>query len=426
MAQKKFLNWFGQEKKFINKKMPPKIAQIPIKKDEDATYRYKMPRLTSRKLSSGNGVKTSIINSAEIAKAIGRTQALLTQWFGYHLACQARINPTSSQIVLNGDHPVKKLQDSIYEFIDNFILCPCCSNPETTMDKKGNQLILHCHSCGHSDPACQNGRPNYIQKTYDWILSHLQSEQTKGENVTQRAHGRLDEIDEFQKQKADEQNDGSTGIEINVDELKKIEAEIVAKNTKQPEKPTEEEENAYFEKFGKQLVGEETDLEIFEEFNSMADRGGWNAPTRCSIIINYLFKCPPEEILNVMMDRRAFLIRILNDDDIQKDFQNLVANYIEKTEPKLFTSAPVIWHFMYENEIIEETAFNNWYAHPSKRFEKPDKAKALRDLLIPFKDWLKNAELEPDPEDFDDEEPAAPEQEEAAEKIEDKSYIDDI
>ncbi|EAY04823.1 Domain found in IF2B/IF5 family protein [Trichomonas vaginalis G3] len=405
--------------------MPPKVAQIPIKKDEDSTYRYKMPRLTPRKLSSGNGVKTSIINSADIAKAIGRTQALLTQWFGYALACQARINPSSSQIIMNGDHPAKKLQDSLYEFIDNFILCPHCLNPETTMEKKGSQLILVCHACGHSDPACVGSHATYIQKTLDWILSHIQSEQTKGQNVTQRAHGRLDEIDEYEKQKANEQNEATTGVEINVEEFKKIEAELDAQNQKAVERPTEAEENAYFEKFGKQLVGEETDAEIFEEFNSMAERGGWNSPTRCAIIFEYLFRGEPTEILNSIEDRRGFIIRVLNEDGIQKDFQTAMASFIEKKVPELFTSAPVIWHCMYNNEIIEDSAFLAWYtARPSKRFEDPEKAKKLREMLAPFKTWIETAEIEPEPEEDVKEEEEKPE--EKAEDKKDDINIDDI
>jgi len=38
----------------------------------DAFYRYKMPRLMAKVEGKGNGIKTVIVNMAEVAKAIGR------------------------------------------------------------------------------------------------------------------------------------------------------------------------------------------------------------------------------------------------------------------------------------------------------------------------------------------------------------------
>lgn len=38
----------------------------------DAFYRYKMPRLQAKVEGKGNGIKTVIVNMADVAKAIGR------------------------------------------------------------------------------------------------------------------------------------------------------------------------------------------------------------------------------------------------------------------------------------------------------------------------------------------------------------------
>ncbi len=40
--------------------------------NEDPTYRYKMPRLVARIEGRGNGIKTVIVNMADIATAINR------------------------------------------------------------------------------------------------------------------------------------------------------------------------------------------------------------------------------------------------------------------------------------------------------------------------------------------------------------------
>jgi len=402
--------------------MPPKAPQIPIKKDEDATYRYKMPRLTSSRLSSGNGVKTSIINSSEICKAISRTQLCLTQWFGYSLAVQSRINPTSGQIVLNGDHPPKKLLDSLYEFIDNFILCPNCSNPETTMDKKNNGLVLHCAACGHTEPA-GGSKSAYVQRTTDWILSHLVTEQRQPQNVTQRGKGRIDEIDEFQR--TAEADGSGSGVSINCEELEAISKELDRQTVTKVEKLSQKEESDYLDSLPSKIHGDDADDVVFYEFQKIAERGGWNTPTRVAIIIDSLLKDHELEILDVIIQRRGFLIRFLDEEGIQKDFLNALAKFVEVTKPELMTSACVIWHKLFDNEIVEEPALRGWEARPSKRFETTAKAAELRAILKPFYSWLDTAEVEKD--EFDDPNPDSQDEavEEDGDKV-DQDFVDDI
>lgn len=54
----------------------------------DIFYRYKMPRLQAKVEGKGNGIKTVLVNMAEVARAIGRPATYPTKYFGCELGAQ--------------------------------------------------------------------------------------------------------------------------------------------------------------------------------------------------------------------------------------------------------------------------------------------------------------------------------------------------
>lgn len=58
----------------------------------DIFYRYKMPRITAKVEGKGNGIKTVIVNMAEVAKAIGRPATYPTKYFGCELGAQTQFD----------------------------------------------------------------------------------------------------------------------------------------------------------------------------------------------------------------------------------------------------------------------------------------------------------------------------------------------
>lgn len=82
----------------------------------DAFYRYKMPRLMAKVEGKGNGIKTVIVNMAEVAKALGRPPTYPTKYFGCELGAQTQFDKNERYIV-NGSHDASKLQDLLDGFI---------------------------------------------------------------------------------------------------------------------------------------------------------------------------------------------------------------------------------------------------------------------------------------------------------------------
>lgn len=68
----------------------------------DIFYRYKMPRIAAKVEGKGNGIKTVIVNMAEVAKAIGRPATYPTKYFGCELGAQTQFDHK----VCESSHPL--------------------------------------------------------------------------------------------------------------------------------------------------------------------------------------------------------------------------------------------------------------------------------------------------------------------------------
>jgi translation initiation factor 5 len=86
----------------------------------------------------------------DVAHDLGRPAIYLTKFFGFELGAQAKVvgdGPTQRHIV-NGAHDKEKLQDLLDVFINKFVLCGECKNPETELVIKGQHVLRECKAGG--------------------------------------------------------------------------------------------------------------------------------------------------------------------------------------------------------------------------------------------------------------------------------------
>ncbi|EGW31046.1 uncharacterized protein SPAPADRAFT_62943, partial [Spathaspora passalidarum NRRL Y-27907] len=116
----------------------------------DPFYRYKMPVLEAKTEGRGNGIKTAILNLAEVARALNRPPTYILKFFGYELGAQTnKVSAGDSRFLVNGAHDVNELQDTLDGFINKFVLCGSCKNPETEIVLKGKDTLERdCKACG--------------------------------------------------------------------------------------------------------------------------------------------------------------------------------------------------------------------------------------------------------------------------------------
>ncbi|WUR03265.1 eukaryotic translation initiation factor 5 (EIF5) [Vairimorpha necatrix] len=118
---------------------------IPINKNiQDIHFRYKMPSLIIKYEGKNTGVKTILVNLDDISRSLSRKSDIILKYFSYTLSLQTKHD---GKFIISGKHDQMKMQNIIYDFIDHFVLCYNCENPETFF-VFDTSLKMECLACG--------------------------------------------------------------------------------------------------------------------------------------------------------------------------------------------------------------------------------------------------------------------------------------
>ncbi len=127
----------------------------------DTNYRYQMPKMVIKVEGKGNGIKTIIVNLEDIAKAINRQPDIILKYFSYSLG-----TITEKNNIIKGPHKLETLGELLNKFIEKYVKCSFCSNPETLFTFDNNMLTLDCSACGHNQKVDNSKIVDYIIKKF--------------------------------------------------------------------------------------------------------------------------------------------------------------------------------------------------------------------------------------------------------------------
>lgn len=389
----------------------------------DPFYRYKMPPIQSKTEGRGNGIKTAIVNLAEVARALNRPPAYLIKFFGYELGAQTQIQ--NDRYLVSGAHDSNELQDSLDGFINKFVLCGSCKNPETEILLKGkDSLERDCKACGKItmiDPK---------HKLYSFIVKNPPDTKKSKKSATATAnvvgggksisdiaagHANADDSSaaiDGQDGEFDEDDDLlAKKINAEVAQLKEVEAkdddwavdmsqEAIAARARELEGLTLQ--NNQFDEFGEWLLKESkdskddlpSDVEIYKRIVELdiADR-----PETLQVLGQVLFD---EDIMNQIEPHVGLLAKLINnDEEFEKSLLGGLERFFGLEKPKLIPQVPKILHAFYDKDLLSEEVLIHWGTKVSKKYVPKDVSKKVRKAAKPFVKWLQEAEEESDDEE---------------------------
>ncbi|KKY15157.1 putative eukaryotic translation initiation factor 5 [Phaeomoniella chlamydospora] len=426
------------------------MATINIRRDvTDPFYRYKMERIQSKIEGKGNGIKTVVVNLSSVSQSLARPPSYVIKYFGFELGAQTNTNPSDDRWIINGAHEAGKLQDQLDGFINRFVLCKNCKNPETDVVIKDGNIVLDCKACG------QRSNVDLRQKLSGFILKNApkkgkkdkstkktRRERAKGEakenGTADGSPGESNGSDNGDAENGEAEIDGgsddeltrriqSEAKELDVNEVKDDDwaidtsAEAIAARAK--ELPTdlqrslalnedEDDEgegggNSVYDQLGSWIldqaqekggVSNVADVDIYLKAKEL---GIETKHKTLTVLAQTIFD---ENIIKQIPQRAAMLKKMITSERHQKAFLGGTERFVGKEHPdKLIAQVPAILMNYYQNDLITEEIVQPWGSKASKKYVDLATSKKVRKAAEKFLEWLETAESDDSEEESDEE-----------------------
>ncbi|KAK9465058.1 domain found in IF2B/IF5-domain-containing protein [Lipomyces arxii] len=395
----------------------------------DPFYRYKMPPIISKIEGRGNGIKTAIVNNADVARALARPPMYVTKFFGLELGAQTSVNETADRYMVNGAHDAAKLQDLLDGFISKFVLCKACKNPETDIVITKDQMLYRdCKACGKRSPIDLSHKltgvilknpPSSSGKkgTTNGKKSKKDRKEKKNEEAEEEEEGSDDELTKRIAAEAstlppsqatagdDDDDDDNWAVDTSEEavraRVKELESQVGSLAVADDE---EAEGNSSYSQLGNWILEQKPKPNSVEVYKKIKELGIENKHRTLQVLAQTLFD---KDILIQIKDRAPLLKKLIVSDNYEKAFLGGTERFLGLEHPELIAVVPKILHQYYTLDIVSEEAILKWGSRASKKYVDKDISKKVRKAAQPFLTWLEEAESEGSEEeegDDDDEE----------------------
>ncbi|PSS12699.1 hypothetical protein M430DRAFT_68899 [Amorphotheca resinae ATCC 22711] len=425
------------------------MVTINIRSDvKDPFYRYKMEKLQSKIEGKGNGIKTVIVNLSSVAQSLARPGAYVIKYFGFELGAQTNTNPADDRWIINGAHEASKLQDYLDGFINKFVLCKKCKNPETDVVIKDGRILLDCKACGQrSDVDLRLKLSGFILKNQPKKGKKDKAEKKAARKARENRNGDSKENGHASGGESNSENgsngNGDVGIEAGSDdemtrrikaEAQEIDATPVevkddewtvdmsaeAVRARQQQLPDDlkqklvlggdddEEEgegggNSSYDQLGSWILSEAEEKGGVNNVDDVAiylkaKELGIEAKHRTLLVlVQTIFD---DDIVKQIPKRAGMLKNMVSSEKHEKALLGGVERFIGirgKENPEIYNLTSKILMVLYNEDIVSEEMLTKWGTKASKKYIDLPTSKKVRKSAEAFLTWL--AEAESDDED---------------------------
>ena len=370
----------------------------------------------------GNGIKTVVVNISDIAKSLARPPMHPIKYFGFELGSQVKGDAKADRYIVNGAHDAEKLQNILDGFINKFVLCGSCKNPETDLVISKDEVITkNCKACGANTQADMAHKLiPYIIKNAATLKKSKKDKKGKKEVVSESIES-IQQNDDDEEDGDDDEADEAFTQKINMEASLLANANTALGDDNDWAVDTSEEA----------VAARMKDLAVQGAVAKLMDGDGDETGIILLLILDPLnefgafvsdHKNDPKAIiekakeLEIRSDKAAtILAQTLFDQNIigqineqlplikafvknEKDQRGLIGGLerlIGLSHPKdLLSKTALILKTFYDADILEEEALLSWAEKVSKKFIERKIARKIHENAEPFIKWLQEAEEE--------------------------------
>jgi translation initiation factor 5 len=398
------------------------MAVVNIRRDvDDKYYRYRMPLLQTKIEGRGNGIKTVVPNMSDIARALSRPPTYPTKFFGFELGAQTTLDEKNDRYIINGAHQADQLRTLLDDFIDKFVLCGDCKNPETELKvpKDGSKIIRDCKACGKRSPV------NMAHKLTTYISKNPPPKKVKGAKGAGKSAGQSvqegdgggsdDELTAkinaeaasipTAEQHAKSSAGDNEGWSVDTSEaavkarVKALEGGLQSVSLGDDDDEDEGADSPY-NQYGLWLL-ENHEASAADVYKKAQELGIEKKHKAVQVLVQGLFTANAEKEVTKYA---PVLAKMITSEKHQKSLLGGVERLAGVQEPTLIpTGVPKLLMALYQIDVLDEEVVKDWGGKVSKKYVDKETSKKVRKSAKPFLDWLEE-EDESDDEDEEEEE----------------------
>ncbi|KAH7913543.1 domain found in IF2B/IF5-domain-containing protein [Hygrophoropsis aurantiaca] len=405
---------------------------VNIRRDvDDKFYRYRMPLLLTKIEGKGNGIKTVIPNMSDVARALSRPPTYPTKFFGCELGAQTSFDEKNDRYIVNGAHDAARLRELLDSFIDKFVLCRSCKNPETDLiilkNGRNEDIVRDCKACGERTGVDMRHR------LVTFILKNPMKTPKKGKKGKGEANGNGGGVHATapgvpgEEENGDENGEGGDSD----DELtKKIKAEAAQLTTETSlakddwsadtsaeavkarvkalegqvaglaitpaggmgdDDGSDDDADSPYAQFGRWVEANrgQDGIGSVQIYKKAEELGVEKKHKTVLVLVQALFT---EDVVKEIDTYERLLVAMVTSEKHQKSLLGGIERLVGLTFPDLISAVPKILMCLYQKEILEEEVALHWGEHVSKKYVDKETSKKVRKASVPFLTWLKEAD----------------------------------